>query len=211
MPTSHILSTLRDVAASESAAIESQFAASGNGPAVLQACTALADRLVLALYGHAFSEHYGGTFARAQGLCLVALGGYGRRELYPHSDIDLLFLCSSRQSVAAVKEPAAAVARHIWDLGWRTSITSRTLEECERFESGNAEFSLSLLDCRYLAGDTGLYTDLRDGVVPGLAAHEYGPLIRGISEMCESRHARVGHTLYHLEPNLKDGPGGLRD
>ncbi|NDQ55520.1 MAG: ACT domain-containing protein [Acidipila sp.] len=211
MPTSSILSTLRDVAGMESAAIESQFAASGDGAAALQACTALADRLVLALYGDSFSEQFGGTVARAGNLCVVALGGYGRRELYPHSDIDLLFLCSSRRSEAAVKEPAAAVARHLWDLGWRTSITSRTLEECERFEPGNPEFTLSLLDCRYLAGDSGLYTDLRDGVVPGLASQEYGPLIRSITEMTEARHARFGHTIYHLEPNLKDGPGGLRD
>ena len=211
MTASSILTTLRDLSSSQSQAIEQAFTASGDGASVLRGRTALADRMVLALYGHAFAEAFGGTLARADGLCLVALGGYGRSALYPHSDIDLLFLCGTTRAEAAAKEPAAAAARHLWDLGWRTSITSRTLQECERFEAGNPEFTISLLDCRYLAGDAGLFTDLRDGVIPGLAAQESGVLVRSLSEMTAARHARFGRTIYHLEPNLKDGPGGLRD
>jgi [protein-PII] uridylyltransferase len=211
MSASGILSTLLDVSVSESEAIQRGFTATGDGAAVLRARSALADRLVLALYGHSFSTAFGGALARADGLCLAALGGYGRRSLYPHSDIDLLFLCGTGRAEAAAKEPASSVARHLWDLGWRASITSRTLQECERFEPGNPEFTISLLDCRYLAGDAGLFTDLRDGVIPGLAAQESGALVRSLSEMTAARHARFGHTIYHLEPNLKDGPGGLRD
>ncbi len=211
MTAAAILAPLRDLAVSESEAIERAFTASGDGLAALRSRTALADRLVLTLYGHSFSEAFGGALARVDGLCLVALGGYGRRDLYPHSDIDLLFLCGTSRAEAAAREPAAGVARHLWDLGWRTSLTSRTLAECERFEPGNPEFTFSLLDCRYLAGDAGLFTDLRDGVLPGLAVQESGALVRSLSEMSAARHARFGHTIYHLEPNLKDGPGGLRD
>jgi [protein-PII] uridylyltransferase len=211
MAASAILGTLRDLSVTESEAIEKEFTASGDGLAGLRARTALADRLVLTLYAHSFSEAFGGALARVDGLCLIALGGYGRRSLFPHSDIDLLFLCGTSRAEAAAKEPAAAVARHLWDIGWRASITSRTPPECERFEPGNPEFTFSLLDCRYLAGDAGLFTDLRDGVLPGLAAHESSAIIRSLSEITTARHARFGHTIYHLEPNLKDGPGGLRD
>src|SRR6202162_2142265 len=211
MTDSAILATLRDLAVAECEAVEREFTASGDGLAALRSRTALADRLVLTLYGHSFSEAFGGALARVDGLCLVALGGYGRRHLYPHSDIDLLFLCGTTRAEAAAKEPAAGVARHLWDLGWRTSVTSRTVPECERFEPRNPEFTFSLLDCRSLAGDAGLFTDLRDGVLPGLAAQESGALVRSLSEMSAARHARFGHTIYHLEPNLKDGPGGLRD
>lgn len=211
MSDSAILTTLRNLSVSESEAIEREFTASGEGPAALRARTALADRIVLALYGDSFWEAFGGALARADGLCLIALGGYGCRALYPHSDIDLLFLCGTSRAEAAAKEPAAAVARHLWDLGWRAAITSRTLSECERFEPGNPEFTFSLLDCRYLTGDAGLFTDLRDGVLPGLAAQESGALVRSLSELAAARHARFGNTIYHLEPNLKDSPGGLRD
>ena len=211
MAASAILTTLQNVSVTETEAMAREFDVTGDGAAVLQARTALADRLVLALYGHSFTEAFGGALARADGLSLIALGGYGRRALYPHSDVDLLFLCGTARAEAAAKEPAAGVARFLWDLGWRASITSRTLQECERFEQGNPEFTLSLLDCRFLAGDAGLFTDLRDGVIPGLAAQESGALLRSIAEMTAARHARFGHTIYHLEPNLKEGPGGLRD
>ncbi len=201
------LTALEELSASESAKIERAFSATGDGRAALLARSALADRLVLLLHDQLFSGTPGGP----QEVCLVALGGYGRQALFPHSDVDLLVLGRSSAVEAAVKDPAARLGRALWDLGWRTSATIRTLDECERFEQGNPEFTFSLLDCRYLAGDARILTDLRETVVPGLAARERSALLNSLMGLTRERHSKYGDTIFHLEPNVKETPGGLRD
>jgi len=85
------------------------------------------------------------------------------------------------------------------------------LSECERYDPNNTEFTISLLDCRYLAGDRDLFRKLHDKVIPKLVMKESKILLQGLAEVTRERHAKYGMTLYHLEPNLKEAPGGLRD
>jgi [protein-PII] uridylyltransferase len=85
------------------------------------------------------------------------------------------------------------------------------LSECDRFDPNNTEFTISLLDCRYLAGDRELFTRLHDKVIPKLVMREAKPLLQGLAEMTHERHRKFGQTVFHLEPNLKETPGGLRD
>jgi [protein-PII] uridylyltransferase len=99
----------------------------------------------------------------------------------------------------------------LWDVRLKLSPATRTLAECERFDSNNVEFAISLLDCRYLAGDQDLYTRLRDKVIPRLVGRECHNLIQNLGELTRARHHKYGNTVFHLEPNVKDGPGGLRD
>jgi [protein-PII] uridylyltransferase len=207
MTTSTPLEILRNTCASESLAIEQAFAATGNGSAALAARTALADRVVAQLH-----EHFlGGLAAGRERHCLVALGGYGRKSLFPHSDIDLLFLFGSHSGAQAAKDAGAALARHLWDAGMRASATARTLEECDAFEQGNPEFAISLLDARFLAGDAALFARLRNEILPHLVAREQNAILGALLEMTRERHAKYGGTIFHLEPNIKDAPGGLRD
>ncbi len=145
------------------------------------------------------------------GFALVAVGGYGRSELFPHSDVDLLFLTEDEASRERIKEPVSAVCREMWDCGLRVSPSTRTLADCARFHQDNLEFTLSLLDCRFLGGDAALFERLHDTKLPELVARESDVLLQTLSEMTEARHHRFGNTIFHLEPNLKDGPGGLRD
>ncbi len=91
------------------------------------------------------------------------------------------------------------------------SPATRTLSECERFDPNNVEFAISLLDCRYLAGDRGLFDRLHEKAIPKLVSRECHNLIQNLSEITRSRHHKFGNTVFHLEPNVKDGPGGLRD
>jgi [protein-PII] uridylyltransferase len=93
----------------------------------------------------------------------------------------------------------------------KLSPTTRGLAECERFDPTNVEFAISLLDCRYLAGDRDLFARLREKTVPRLVARECQNLIQNLGEITRSRHHKFGNTVFHLEPNVKDGPGGLRD
>ena len=137
------------------------------------------------------------------------LGGYGRRELFPHSDIDLLFL--GEDDSDSRRESIAAINRTLWDLHLRVGSTTRSLEECSDLHRDNLEFSVSLLDCRYLAGDEKLFTRLRDDAIPRLVAREHQTLVVDLVEMTRRRQERYDHTIFHLEPNLKESPGGLRD
>ena len=97
------------------------------------------------------------------------------------------------------------------DLRLKLSPASRALAECDRYDPKNTEFTISLLDCRYLAGDRDLFRSLHDKVIPKLVMRESKALLQGLAEVTRERHAKYGMTLYHLEPNLKEAPGGLRD
>jgi [protein-PII] uridylyltransferase len=207
MTASAPFETLRDGYASEARGVEQSLAATGDGMAALAARTALADRVVALLHEHFLT----GRAENRERHCLVALGGYGRKSLFPRSDIDLLFLFGSNSAAQTAKEPCAALARHLWDVGMRASATSRTLEECDAFEQDNPEFAISLLDCRLLAGDAALFARLRDDVLPHLVAREQNAILGALLEMTRERHAKYGNTIFHLEPNIKDAPGGLRD
>ena len=85
------------------------------------------------------------------------------------------------------------------------------MAECDRYDANNTEFTISLLDCRCLAGDRDLFRKLHDKVIPKLVMRESKGLLQGLAEVTRERHSKHGMTLYHLEPNLKEAPGGLRD
>jgi [protein-PII] uridylyltransferase len=188
-------------------ALRGEFQAHGDALAVLAARTALADRTLSSLVSALFPAGP----PQAVGYCLVAIGGYGRSALFPCSDLDVLLLCADARAAQAVSGPSAALVRALWDLGWRAAVTSRLLEDCDRFEQDNPEFTISLLDSRYVAGDAALAAALRQKILPALAAREQTELVRSLAEMTRERHQKHGNTLFHLEPNLKDAPGGLRD
>jgi len=201
------LDSLRAACDTGREALEADFRARGDALATLAGRTALADRTLLSLVSTLFPS--GGS--ENGGYCLVAIGGYGRRALFPSSDLDVLLLCADARAAQVVSGPGGALVRMLWDLGWRAAVTSRLLEECDRFEQENPEFTISLLDGRYVAGDAALCAALRQKVLPALAAREQNALLHSLAEMTRERHEKYGNTLYHLEPNLKDAPGGLRD
>ena len=91
------------------------------------------------------------------------------------------------------------------------SPTTRTLEDCDRLHRDNPEFNISLLDCRMLAGDYGLFRRLHDQVIPRSVLRDWQELVLLLAEVNEARHHQAGDTIFHLEPNIKDAPGGLRD
>jgi len=199
--------SLSDFYASESLRIQQSFDATGDGLAVLRGRSELVDTAVASLYRHYFSSQLDqpGKF------CMLALGGYGRRELFPHSDIDLLFLTESGAEQGSQRMAIAALLRELWDLRLRVGHSVHTLAECGRLYRENLEFNVALLDCRYLAGDPELFNRLHDDVYPHLVSRDHQDLIRNLAEMTRARHRKYDDTIFHLEPNLKDGPGGLRD
>jgi [protein-PII] uridylyltransferase len=146
-----------------------------------------------------------------QGLCLLALGGYGREMLFPYSDLDLLFLFGSEKAESEFRPLIAEFSRTLWDLGFRVSSAGRTVEECRRIEQDNAEFHLAMLDRRFLAGDKLLLEKLDSKVLFGSERQSRPFLLSELQRLTRDRLARYGNTIFHLEPNVKEAPGGLRD
>ena len=140
---------------------------------------------------------------------LVAVGGYGRRELFPYSDIDLLLLIDAPLT-GAEREPVSELLRLLWDDGLRVSQSVRTVAECCEIHDGNLELTISLLDHRFLAGTRGRHEELCERFPKFLSAQR-NDIIRHLCQMTRARHDKYGKTIYHLEPNVKEHPGGLRD
>ena len=146
----------------------------------------------------------------AEGFTLLAVGGYGRRHLFPHSDVDLLLLFASERLAIEHKEVIAAYLQRLWDAGLRVSHSVRTPAECLEVHHQNIELNVSLLDQRYLTGDRAQYAEMARRLPRFLQASRE-PLVRDLTQLARERHARYADTFYHLEPNVKETPGGLRD
>jgi [protein-PII] uridylyltransferase len=202
-----VIGELRGLLAEESARIQSDFAARGDGRAAIAQRTRLIEGTLKRLWIDLISaeESAPGNFA------LVATGGFGRGWLFPYSDIDLLFLFADREAEQAFKDPVRRFSQELWDLRLKLSPATRTLSECDRHDAENTEFTISLLDCRYLAGDRDLFRKLHGKLIPKLVMRESSSLLQGLAEVTRERHNKFGQTVYHLEPNLKESPGGLRD
>ena len=200
-------SSLQDLYAEESARIQRRFDESGDGKAAIRDRTALIDSVVTELW-----EEVTAANGPIDGFCIAAMGGYGRRSLFPYSDIDLLFLYGKEGNEEFLSTKAIVpLSQALWDLHLRVSPTTRTLAECGRLHRNNIEFNISLLDCRYICGDEKLYERLRSRVLPGMIVRESESLMQELTSLARARHQKYGQTIFHLEPNIKEGPGGLRD
>lgn len=204
---SSLISELRSSLNDESSRIHRQFEATGDGRAAVAQRTHLVEDILFRLWHDIISS----DDSKPANFALVATGGFGRGWLFPYSDIDLLFLFGDRDAEQAFKDPVRRFSQELWDLRLKLSPASRTLAECDRYDPNNTEFTISLLDCRYLAGDRDLFRKLHDKTIPKLVMRESKGLLQGLAEVTRERHSKFGMTLYHLEPNLKEAPGGLRD
>ena len=207
MAASSLISELRVLLGDATGRIRQEFEKTGDGRVAVAQRTRLIEEILQRLW----PDHLSSDASGPANLALVATGGFGRGWLFPYSDIDLLFLFADRDAEQTFKDPVRHFSQELWDLKLKLSPASRTLAECDRYDSNNTEFTISLLDCRYLAGDRDVFRRLHDKVVPKLVVRESKSLLQGLAEVTRERYAKHGMTLYHLEPNLKEAPGGLRD
>src|SRR6185312_4069521 len=143
-------------------------------------------------------------------LALMAVGGYGRGTLAPFSDLDLLFVRPYKQTAHA-ESVIEYMLYALWDLGFKVGHASRTIEECVRLAREDFTIRTSILEARRLAGDEKLAADLikrfQNEVVKGTGAEFVAAKLAERDE----RYARAGASRYMVEPNVKEGKGGLRD
>ena len=147
-------------------------------------------------------------FAWSEQITLIAVGGYGRGELHPRSDIDLLILM--REEAAEDLESAQALLLLLWDIGLDIGHSVRTIEQCIELAKDDITVATNLMECRALAGNPALCLELQKLTAPEhmWSAEDF---FEAKWEEQQVRHAKHGNTEYNLEPNIKNAPGGLRD
>ena len=177
------------------------------GPGFVRKRSAAVDELVRGLWIRAIRHNV----QLQRGVALVATGGYGREELFPCSDVDLLFVAGADTSEREIKVAIRQVSEQMWDAGARFAPATRRLSECESVDPDNVEFALALLDQRLVTGDAELADKLARKVLPRLMQKDFKVLLKGIGDLTRTRHQKYGDTIFHLEPNIKECPGGLRD
>ncbi|HAB17471.1 MAG TPA: [protein-PII] uridylyltransferase, partial [Verrucomicrobiales bacterium] len=196
----------------ESARLRIQHRAGGGGLEICQARAAMMDLLIRSIFTGVQQAHPApGTALR---LSLVAYGGYGRGELNPHSDIDLMFLYAGgagRAADALLAEWSSGVLYTLWDIGLKVGHSVRTLEDCLKVANGDMQTKTQLLEARLITGDDKLVLELKKMFDARCVRGHENEYIKQRLEDQASRRARFGNSAAMQEPHIKSGCGGLRD
>ena len=181
------------------------------GPETARALSDLMDQIVGVLFDLAHEKYCGaGPPAANEALSVIATGGYGRQELAPYSDLDILFLVSKKHPEKVEKE-VEFVLYGLWDLGLKIGHATRSIEDCIGLAKKDLTILTSLLDARLICGDEELFDESWKAFHNGLIHGKGRKFVEAKLEERDRRHIRMGDSRYVVEPNLKDGKGGLRD
>src|SRR5213594_600223 len=200
----------RDYLARAHTELRARQEAGEGGLVLVAAYTDAVDHLVRFLSAEAAAS-YASRYARINQRCaVVGLGGYGRGELNPASDIDLLFLYPWKVN-PYVETIAEVILYALWDAGLQVGNALRNIRECERLSGRDLKVKTALLDARYLAGDEALYAEFDRRMLEEVWGQNPTPFFKEKLAENTERHARAGDSVYLLQPQLKEGQGGLRD
>jgi [protein-PII] uridylyltransferase len=204
---SPLSSQLKDLYDVESSRLQRDFSATKDGLSFLRSRSALVESIVLR-----FAEQFPASEKDSiPGVALVALGDFGRTSLFPYSDVDLLFLFGAQDTRKEFSEAVQRLSQGMLDLQLKLNAATRTLPDYDEFDAYRPDSVLSLLDCRFLAGDQELFSNLRNRLLPQIMTRESQVLVGHLAEITRARHRKFANTVFHLEPNVNDGPGGYRD
>lgn len=172
--------------------------------------TFLIDRLLERLFLDARDNALARYPAKEERCSIVAIGGYGRGELNPFSDIDILFLYPSTIT-PYFKALTEGILYYLWDLGLTVGFSTRTISDCVKIAKTDLTARTALMDTRLIAGDEALYVEMEEVLLKDVVSKGVDSFIREKLLESEERHKRYGSSVYILEPNIKEGEGGLRD
>ena len=192
-------------------AIKQRLLDGASAAEVMAALTEFVDGLVRDRYRSAMKQAgEGAQIAGAQHCCLVALGGYGQRELAPFSDIDIMFLYSEEAGEAA---PALfrEVLHHLWNLGFQVGHSMRTTQDCVELAGQDLTIRTAMMTARFLAGSPNLFQKFHRLYAKEVIGRGAGRFIEQKREERQREYIKFGQTIYLLEPNVKKSKGGLRD
>src|SRR5438874_408518 len=214
-PRPQVLALVRDALATGRAEIRRRFEAPGplrnDGPAVLIATSFLMDQLIRVIFDFGDRRLYpAANPSAAERLSVVATGGFGRGEMAPLSDIDLLFLRPYKQTPRG-EQIVEFMLYLLWDMGLKVGHATRTVDESLRYAERDQTIRTALLEARYVWGDRELFDELTKGFTLKFLTGDGRDFVEAKLAERDQRHQRMGDSRYVVEPNVKEGKGGLRD
>jgi [protein-PII] uridylyltransferase len=205
------LVVLKEALAAGHAEVRRRFEAGTSGALTVQSNSYLIDQLIRLIFDLATLHVFRLTNPTAgERLSVVAVGGYGRGELAPQSDIDLLFLFPYKQTPWG-EQVVEFMLYLLWDLGLKVGHSTRSVDDCIRLAKGDLTIKTALLEERYIWGDQTLERELHARFLKEVVAGTGIEFIEAKLAERDRRHQRMGDSRYVVEPNIKDGKGGLRD
>src|SRR5215468_5816645 len=206
-----VLDKLKELLRAARLEVARQLSVDGNGRRCAESLSAFQDELIRLVYDYTVANVYRATNpSKAERMAIVATGGYGRGLLAPFSDVDLLFLLPYKQTPWG-ESVVEYLLYLLWDLGLKVGHATRTVDQSLRLARADITIRTALLDARLILGDASLFDDLMRRfsreVVPGTAQR----FVEAKLAERDERHRRAGESRYRVEPNIKDGKGGLRD
>jgi [protein-PII] uridylyltransferase len=184
--------------------------AGAGGLEIVHDFSAAMDRLLKAVFRYADGAHAKRFSRLHQRLTVVARGGYGRAELNPYSDIDLLFLHDYKPG-PYLEVVTETILHALWDAGLVIGYSVRNAAQCVKMAAADLKEKTAILDARLLAGDDELYARFEQALVSDVLNRDQQNFFKAKLEESRGRHKRYGDSVYLLEPQLKEGEGGLRD
>jgi [protein-PII] uridylyltransferase len=185
-------------------AIEERFLATGDAAPVQKALTLARDEMAVEAYRAVVEPVF------PQSVAMLAAGTFGSGRTFPYSETEIVLLLESEKQADALKELLPEFVRLLWNAGLRLDSAVLTVAECLEAVERASVPAFSLLDRRLLAGDGGVYEKLEARLPAALGLHGQKLSLR-LYELARARHARYGDTPHHAEPDVKEGPGGMRD
>lgn len=171
----------------------------------------LTDQILRLVYDFTTQRLYRqGSPTSSERLCLMAVGGYGRGEMAPHSDVDIAFLTPYKQTGWS-EQVIESILYTLWDLGLKVGHSSRSLDDMIRMAKSDLTIRTALLESRYVWGDQPLYDEATARFNAEIVAGTARTFVTEKLAERDARHKRMGDSRYVVEPNLKEGKGGLRD
>ncbi len=206
-----LIAVLKEKMAAGRAHAAQMLAEDGGGTVCAARLSHLTDEIIGALYDFATTRVYrAGNPTRGQRMAVVAVGGYGRGTLAPGSDIDLLFVLPHKQTPWS-EQVAEYMLYVLWDLGLKVGHATRNIEECIRQSRADMTVRTSILEARFIWGDRALADELLVRFDREIVRHTGPEYVQAKLAERDERHAKAGESRYLVEPNVKDGKGGLRD
>lgn len=207
----HVLETLKKCITAGREVARIRLEKNGKGTLCAATISFLQDEIIRVIYDYTIAHAYRATNpSDAERLSVVAVGGYGRGTLAPGSDIDLLFILPYKQT--AWGESVVEYMLYIlWDLGFKVGHATRSIDECIRLSSSDYTIRTATLEARFLCGEEAPYHEMSERFRTEILALPAADFIEAKLAERERRHQRSGESRYRVEPNIKDGKGGLRD
>ena len=206
-----VLSLLKETSKHGRRTAEAMLLEDGSGQACATRISHLQDEIIRCIYDFAVVHVFRvPNLSSGERMAIMAVGGYGRGTLAPGSDLDLLFLLPYKQT-ALGESIVEYILYMLWDMGYKVGHSTRTIDDCIRLSLGDMTIRTAVLEARYLWGEQSLADDLIHRFDQDVVKASAPEFIAAKLEERDIRHTKSGRSRYLVEPNVKDGKGGLRD